>query len=172
MPSEMLDWVHAQLERDEDIVVPIKKMWNDWRSQSWRETHGTPALQDFTAAILSDERLEEMPGVDHGHGMEWMSPDELKEYMQDMESLGFYSGPRVKLKSREITLEHIAKMIKKHNDRMEDALRQAREAMPEDTPEQEEGALIDIQVMVEKLRQELRQAGLEPPEDAQDEKHD
>jgi len=167
MPSELLDWVCAYLERDQDIVVPVKKMWNEWR-----ETHDQLTLEDFTSIVLADTRCEEMPGVDHGRGMEWMAPDELKEYTQDMEALGFYSGPRVKLKAREITLEHIAKMIKKHNDRMEDALRQAREAMPKDASEQEEGALIDIQVMVERLRQELREAGLEPPEDDQDEKPD
>jgi len=167
MSSEPLDWVCAYLEHDEDIVVPIKKMWNQWC-----ETHDQPTLQEFTAVILADDRFEEMGGVDHGKGMEWMEPDEFEEYMRDMEALGFFSGPRVKLKAREITLEHIAKMIKKHNDRMEEALRQAREAMPEDTSEQEEGALIDIQVMVEKLRQELREAGLEPPEDDEDEVSD
>ena len=167
MSSELLDWVCAYLEHDEDIAVPIKKMWNQWREVDDRTT-----LQEFSAMILADDRFEEMGGVDHGKGMEWMEPDEYEEYVQDMEALGFFSGPRVKLKTREITLEHITKMIKKHNDRMEEALRQAREAMPEDASEQEEGALIDIQVMVEKLREELREAGLEPPEDNQDEVSD
>jgi len=160
MSSELLDWAYEYLERDEDIVVPIKKMWNEWR-----QTHNQPALQDFTSAILADQRFEEMSGVDHSEGMEWMEPAEFEEYIRDMEAMGFFSGPRVKLKTREITLEHITKMIKKHNDQMENALRQAREALPEDASEQEEGALIDIQVMLEKLRQELREAGLEPPEE-------
>lgn len=159
MSSELLDWVHDYLERDPDIVVPIKKMWNEWR-----QTHSQPALQDFTSAILADPRFEEMSGVDHSEGMEWMEPDGFEEYLRDMEAMGFFSGPRVKLRTRVLTLEHIANMIKKHNDQMENALRQAREALPEDASEQEEGALIEIQVMLEKLRRELREAGLESPE--------
>jgi hypothetical protein len=158
-PSEMINWVQAYLERDEDIVVPIKKMWNEWRAN-----HAQSPLADFTARVLADERFEKMGGVDHNEGMEWKSPEELDEYVQDMEELGFFSGPRVKLKSREITLEHITKMIKKHNDRMEGALQQAREALPDDASEQEEGALIDIQVRVKQLRQRLREAGLESGE--------
>ncbi len=97
---------------------------------------------------------------------EIMEPDEFEEYVRDMEAHDFYSGPRVKLKLRELTLEHIANMIKRHNDRMEEALRQAREAMPDDTSEDEEGQLIDIMAMTEELREHLREAGLEPPDDS------
>jgi hypothetical protein len=81
-----------------------------------------------------------------------------------MEEAGYFSGPRVKLKSREITLEHITRMIQKHNDRMEEALQQAREAMPDDMSEQEEAQLIEIQDLARKFRQSLREAGLEPDE--------
>jgi hypothetical protein len=78
-----------------------------------------------------------------------------------MEANGFYSGPRVKLKSREITLEHIARMIKKHNDRMEDSLRQARATLPDDLSEEDEGRLIDVMEKVKDLRRRLREIGLE-----------
>jgi hypothetical protein len=157
MSTEPIDWIHTYLERDEDIVVPIKKMWNEWRAD-----HAEPSLQDFTASVLADERFEEMGGVDHSEGMEWMSKEEIEEYVRDMEANGFFSGPRVKLKSRTLTLEPITRMIKKHNDRMEWALQQARESMPDGVSEQEEGALIDIQVMARQLRQHLRETGLEP----------
>jgi hypothetical protein len=80
--------------------------------------------------------------------------------------MGFFSGPRLKLKDREISLEHIANMIKKHNDRMEAALRQAREAMPHDINEQEESQLIEIMARVEEFRQHLREIGLEPDDAA------
>ena len=56
-------------------------------------------------------------------------------------------------------------MLKKHNDRMEWALQQARAAMPEDASEAEEGNLIDAVLLARKLRRDLRAAGLEPPED-------
>jgi len=157
MSDELLDWVYAYLDQDEEIVVPIKKMWNEWRA-----AHAGPPLDVFTATVLADDRVEEMRGVDHAEGMEWMSPEELDEYVGEMEELGFFSGPRAKLKSREITLEHIAAMIKKHNDRMEWALQQAREALPKEASEQEEGALIDIQYRARQLRRQLREIGLEP----------
>jgi hypothetical protein len=106
-----------------------------------------------------------MPGVDHTEHMEGMSPEELEEYERDMEAHGFYSGPRVRLKSRQITPDHIARMLKKHNDRMESALQQARAALPEDASEADEGRLIDVIMLARKLRRDLRAAGLEPPED-------
>lgn len=159
-PSELIHWVRAYLEEDEDIIVPVKKLWKEWYA-----AQGTPSLGEFTRIVLSDERIEEMPGVDHTRHMEGMSPEELEEEERDMEAHGFYSGPRVKLKSREIRLEHIARMLKKHNDRMEWALQQARAVLPEDAGEAVEGNLIDAIQLTRKLRRDLRAAGLEPPED-------
>jgi hypothetical protein len=159
-PSELIQWVRAYLERDEDIIVPVKKMWNEWHAE-----RGTPLLAEFTRIVLSDDRIEEMPGVDHTDHMEGMSPEEIEEEERDMEANGFFSGPRVKLRVREITLEHIAKMLKKHNDRMEWALQEARAVMPEDASEADEGNLIDAIQLARKLRRDLRAAGLEPPED-------
>jgi hypothetical protein len=157
---ELTQWVRTYLEQDEDIIVPIKKMWNEWHA-----AQGTPLLAEFTQIVLSDESVEEMPGVDHTEHVEGMSPEELDESERDMEAHGFYSGPRVRLKSREITLEHIAKMLKKHNDRMEWALEQARAVLPDDASEADEGTLIDVTVRARQLRRTLRAAGLEPPED-------
>jgi len=159
-PPELIQWMRAYLDRDEDIIVPVKKMWNEWCA-----AHVTPSLAEFTRLVLSDESVEEMPGVDHTDHMEGMSPEEREEYERDMEAHGLYSGPRVKLKSREITREHIVNMLKKHNDRMEWALQQARAALPDDASETDEGNLIDVILRARKLRRNLRAAGLEPPED-------
>jgi hypothetical protein len=159
-PSDIIHWVRAYLEQDEDIIVPVKKMWNEWYA-----SQGSPSLAEFTRTVLSDDLVEEMPGVDHTGEMEGMGPEERVEYEEDMEAHGFYSGPRVKLQSRQITREHVARMLKKHNDRMEWALQQARAAMPEDATEAEEGNLIDAMHLARKLRRDLREAGLEPPED-------
>lgn len=156
----LMQFVIARLEEDEEIVVPIKKLWTEWITD-----HPGFPLEAFTELVLADERVEEMGGVDHTEGMEWMTPEELEEYEQNMESMGYFSGPRAKLKSREISLEHIANMIKKHNDRLEWSLQQAREAMPADVDEQEESALIDIIFEARKLRRKLREIGLEAPPD-------
>ena len=157
---ELIEWVRTYLEQDEDIIVPIKKMWNEWYA-----VQGTPSLEEFTRKALSDYRIEEMPGVDHTGDTEGMSPEEQEEHERDMEAHGLYSGPRAKLKARQITKEHIARMLKKHNDRMESALQQARAAMPEDISEADEGRLIDATLLARKVRRDLRAAGLEPPAD-------
>lgn len=165
MTSEWLDWVQAYLERDDNIVVPIKKMWVEWHA-----THAEPELAAFTAGILADDRFEDMGGVDHAEDMSDLGPEELEAYLRDMEALGYYSGPRVKLRAREITLEHIARMIARHHTRMEDALRQAHEAMPEEIDEQTEGMLIEAQVKAAQLREQLRDAGLYDDEAPNEEK--
>ena len=56
MSSELLDWVYAYLERDEDIVVPIKKMWNEWHAM-----HAEPSLEAFTAHSTTWRRSEFNP---------------------------------------------------------------------------------------------------------------
>lgn len=152
----MLEWVCFYLESDEDIIVPVKKMWNAWHAD-----HPQVTLEDFSAAVLADPRFKAERGVDHNEGMEWMSPQELLEYQSDMESMGYFSGPRLRLASREITPEHIVRMLKKHNDRMEWALEQARRSMPNDLPEPQEGMLIDAIEKAKLLRKGLRNAGLE-----------
>jgi len=163
MTTELLEWVNAYLERDEEIIVPIKKMWLEWRT-----AHDEPSLEEFTATVLADPRNEESPGVDHNDGMEWVPPEEQAEYDRDMETRGFFSGPRLKLKSREITREHIAKMIWKHNERLETALLEARKAMPEDLSEPQEGELIDLIEKVKEFRRELQKLGLEAWEDGKE----
>lgn len=160
MLSEMTDWVRSYLERDEDIVVPIKKMWNEWHL-----SHPETPLDDFTASVLADEQVEHMASVDHNRGMEDATQEERDEHERGMEALGYFSGPRVKLKSREITAEHIARMLKKHTDRMEQALRDAREVMPEDISEPDEGKLISAIAMTRKLKKMLRKIGLGSEED-------
>jgi len=69
-PSELIQWVRAYLEQDEDIIVPVKKMWNEWYA-----AQGTPSLAEFTRVVLADDLVEEMPGVDHTGQMEGMSPE-------------------------------------------------------------------------------------------------
>jgi hypothetical protein len=157
---EMRQWVRAYLARDEDIIVPIKKMWNEWHP-----AHGAPPLEEFTAEVLADPEVDEMRGVNHADGLEEMDPAELAAHLEQKERAGFYSGPRAKLRTRKITADHVARMIKKHNDRMEAALQAARALMPEDASEADEGKVIDVLARVEELRRQLRQAGLEPPED-------
>jgi len=58
-------------------------------------------------------------------------------------------------------------MIFKHNERLEQALRAAYEAMPQEMEEQQEGELIDLIEKVREFRQTLREMGLEQSDDEQ-----
>jgi hypothetical protein len=169
MPESLslLEWVISYLEVDDEIVVPVKRMWNEWYSE-----HGAPPLEEFTAQVLADSRIEAMGEVDYDEGLEITAADG-EQYARQMEASGYFSGPRVKLKTRDLTFEHVARMITRHNDRLEAALTAARETMPEDLDEMEEGALIHVMELAKDLRAKLREAGLDldqiPPDDEEGE---
>lgn len=163
MSEELLAWVVAYLERDEEIVVPVKKLWNEWHT-----AHAEPALEAFTALVLADDRIEAMGEVDHDDGLEALSPADQAAQRQQMEAAGYFSGQRVKLKTRELTVEHVTRMITRHNERLEAALQAAYESMPPDLDEMEEGALLQVMELARELRRKLREAGLEAPEASDD----
>lgn len=71
----------------------------------------------------------------------------------------------MKLNLRDIRLEHIARMIKTYDDRLGAALQHAREAMPAELSEQQEGQPIDATELAKQLRQSQGDSGLEPPDD-------
>ncbi len=157
--AELLEWVYRYLEMDEEIIVPVRRMWNALDAET------RPALEEFTALVLADPRFEVMPGAEPGEDVEGMMPEEHAAYERELEELGLFSGPRLKLKSRQITLDHIARMIARHTARMERALQQARHSMPPQVSEEEEGQLIEIIEQVKALRRALHAAGLEHSEE-------
>ncbi len=145
--SNISDWAATILETDEDILVPVKKLWKEYTTQDTGVS-----LEDFTRVLAQDERFEFMEGIDHDEGLEGMSEEERAEYEQDMEAEGFFSGPRVKLKTRDLTPDHIAKMIKKHTDRMMGALWAAYDIRPEDLDAKSEQELLDIIVQAKNFQ--------------------
>jgi hypothetical protein len=155
MSPEWIDWVIAYLEKDEEIIVPVKKMWN-----GWREGHDAPDFELFTSTVLEDPRVEFVDEIDHASGLNWGTSDEREAYLVDMEGLGYYSGKRVKLVSRKLTSQHLALMLAKQVKRMESALLAARESMPAGMGEDEEGQLIDILGKVEELQRSIQEIGL------------
>ncbi len=161
--SALTDWAATVLETDEDILVPVKKIWKEYSAN----TSGV-SLDEFTRALEQDERLEFMEGTDHKESFEEWSEEELADYEKDMEAEGFFGGPRVKLKSREITPDHIAKMIKKHTDRMMSALWAAYDIRPEDLDEKSEQELLDIIVRAKEFQLKAQEAI--KPGDEQEEK--
>ncbi len=53
--AELTEWVRAYLEQDEDIIVPIKKMWNEWSAAP-----RVLLLVEFTRIVLADDLVEEI----------------------------------------------------------------------------------------------------------------
>ena len=159
--SALTDWAASVLETDEEILVPVKKLWIEYSS------HAPGALlEEFTRALEADERFDFMEGTDLTEGLGDWTEEEIAEHIAEMESLGFFGGPRVKLKSREITRDHVAKMIKKHTDNMLSALWGAYDVRPEDL---EDAELLDLIARAKELQLKLQEI-LPPPEEDADEK--
>lgn len=156
--SALTEWAAGVLEADEEILVPVKKLWTQYSSRA----HNV-SLDDFTRALETDARFEFIPGMDPTKGLEDWTDEERAEHVAEMESLGFFGGPRVKLKSRAITRDHIARMIARHTDDMLNALWRAYDVRPADLDPERDGELLDLIVRAKELQLNLRDI-LPPPE--------
>lgn len=164
MSEPMLDWVCDYLERDAEIVVPVRRLWKEWRAQ-----HPEAAYDEFEATVLADPRVQLMSGIDQTRDMEFESDAERDAWLQEMEDAGFFHGPRIKLAARELSAEHIAAQLKKHTENMLKNLWEAYDVRPEDlTPEQEQ-QLLDLIAAAKELQMNVQEMGLkEPPKDEAD----
>lgn len=152
MSDIMLDWVGEVLESDPEIIVPVRRLWNEWRA-----AHGETAYDEFEAAVLADPRVQLMSGVDQTEGMEFESDEEREAWILEMEAAGFYHGPRVKLVERELTAEHIAAQLKKHTDNMLKNLWAAYDIRPEDLSPEQEQQLLDLIAAAKELQMNVEQ---------------
>ncbi len=97
MFQQITDWVAQELATAEEFYVPVKKLWVALQRMAEMPRL---SLEEFTRLLEADERFEFEEGIDFGEGF----PAEMQEEERaNMEDLGFYSGPRAKLKDREIT---------------------------------------------------------------------
>jgi hypothetical protein len=139
------------LEIEPDFFVPVKKLWLMLQGEGL-----TPdiELEDLHRALADDARFEFTPGVGHKEGLE-DDPELAEEMEREMEALGFYSGPRVKLVSREMTAEDIFAAMARSLTRMNEALQGAWEARPKGDQETED-QLLDILAAGQKLDREIQ----------------
>lgn len=147
MSSNMLDWVCDTLERDPEIVVPVRRLWNEWRAAQ----HDSP-FDEFEAAVLADPRVELMSGIDQTEDMEFESDVDRDAWIAEMEAAGFYHGARVKLAARELTAEHIGAQLKKHTDNMLKNLWAAYDVRPDDLSPEQEQQLLDLIAAAKELQ--------------------
>jgi hypothetical protein len=155
--NEIIKWVIPILETDDDILVPSKKLWTMYITD-----HPSVSLEEFTRTLEQDERVEFLEGIDPTDDLD-LSPDEMAEHIAEMEALGFFGGPRVKLKDRAITREHIAKMLKKHTDNMLTALWGAFDVRPENLDQEQDAELLELIARAKELQLKMQEM-LPPPE--------
>ena len=150
MDHRMLTQIIEILEDDPDFYVPVKKLWLMLQGQGLALD---VELEDFYRQLTDDERFEFTPGVDQREGFE-DDPEMADEMEREMEALGFYSGPRVKLVSREMTAEAVFDAMARSLTRMNEALQGAWETRP-DGDSALEGQLLDILAAGQKLEREV-----------------
>lgn len=137
------------LETDPDFYVPIKKLWLMLQAEGLALDL---ELEEFQAQLEADDRFEieylddSLPG----------EPEEVAEIERDLEALGFFGGPRVKLASREMTAEDVIAGLLRSLERMNEALRGAWETRPEGDREME-AELLDTLALGQKMEEEIRQ---------------
>ena len=151
MDNRIITRIVEILEIEPDFFVPVKKL------RLMLQGEGLALdieLEDLARTLADDARFELAPGVDYKEGLE--DDAEFAEEMErEMEALGFYSGPRVKLASREMTAEDVFAAMARSLTRMNEALQGAWEARPEDDQEIED-QLLDILAAGQKLDREIQ----------------
>lgn len=155
MHERCLNEAERILASDKDVIVPVKKIWKEVEKQGKVQGYETPTLADFTALLEGDKRFEFMPShAENGGPFEEVSADDPVEEAE-LETLGFFSGDRVKLRSVELTPELIGGMIRRKVDMTMDALAKAWERRP-DGDQDTEDQLLDILARTQKLQREVK----------------
>lgn len=161
MFQQVTDWVAEELATADEFYVPVKRLWV--ALQRMAEMPRLP-LEEFTRLLEGDERFEFEEGLDFGEGF---PPEMQEEERANMEELGFYSGPRAKLKSRELTREDLERILQRHTDNLLGALRGAWETRPAGDQEAED-QLLDLLALAERLQRETMEAIKEKPVDEEE----
>ena len=151
MDNHIIARVIEILETDPDFFVPVKKLWLMLQGERLALN---VELEDFHLMLTADERFEFTPGTDYSDEFE-EDPKFAEDMEREMEALGFYSGPRVKLVSREMAAEDVFAAMARSLTRMNEALQGAWETRPEGDQEIED-QLLDILAAGQKLEREIQ----------------
>ena len=155
MYERCLNEAERILASDKDVIVPVKKLWEAVDKQRKKQGFEIPSLPDFTALLEGDARFEFLPSLDeNGEPIDGSQHDD-SDPQEELETLGFYSGDRVKLKSVELTPETLGGLIRRKVDMTMDALTKAWERRPEGDQDAED-QLLDILAKTQKLQREVK----------------
>ena len=146
MMQSPVRWAAEVLASSEEILVPVRELWLNMLTQGI----GSGLPQDAFASMLEgDDRFEFLEEIDHGDGDE--------EERAAMEELGFYSGPRVKMRDRELTPDYVTRILRQSTQSMLDALEGAWNKRPDGDLEAER-ELLEILTMAQRLKHEVDSA--------------
>jgi len=148
MDERTMERVVEILETDPDFYVPVKKLWLTLQGEGLALDLD---LEAFQAQLERDDQFEFIKGIDHAEGFE-----DDPEFEAEMEAMGFFSGPRVKLASREMTAEDVFAGLTRSLHQLNKALRDAWETRPEGDPEAEE-MLLEALSLAEQLEREVQE---------------
>jgi hypothetical protein len=140
------------LESDPDFYVPVKKLWLTLQTEGLEVA---PELEDFGKQLHTDPRFEFAPGMSLGTESV-LSLEFREEREREMETLGFFSGPRIKLVAREMTEDDILTGLNNSLRRMNDALQNAWETRPVGDQATED-QLLEILAAGQKLEREIQE---------------
>ncbi len=152
MDERTVNRIISILETDPDFFVPVKKLWLMLQGECLALNVDLETLHDW---LQADGRFEFDPGVDQKEGFE-DDPAFAAELEREMEALGFYSGPRVKLIAREMTAADIFAAMSRSLTQMNTALQSAWETRPVDDQETE-AQMLEILALGQKLDREIRE---------------
>lgn len=155
MYERCLNEAERILASEKDVIVPVKKIWDAVDKQGKKQGFDIPALADFTALLEGDTRFEFMPSLTEEGEPADEAPREESDQQEELESLGFYSGDRVKLRSVELTPEVIGGLIRRKVDMTMDALTKAWDRRPEGDQGAED-QLLEILAKTQKLQREVK----------------
>ena len=150
MDSRTITRIVDILEIELDFFVPVKKLWLQLREEGLAQD---VEIEDFHRILTEDERFEFAPDVDYRENVE-NDPEYAQQMEQEMEALGFYGGPRVKLASREMTAEDVFAAMARSLARMNAALQGAWDTRPQGDRAVED-QLLDILAAGQKLEREI-----------------
>jgi hypothetical protein len=143
------------LASDKDVIIPVKKIWESVDKQGKKQGFEIPTLPDFTALLEGDARFEFMPSLDENGDPMDGSQREESDQQEELETLGFYSGDRVKLRRVELTPETLGGLIRRKVDMTMVALTKAWERRPEGDQDAED-QLLDMLAKTQKLQREVK----------------
>jgi hypothetical protein len=136
---------------DPDFYVPVKKLWLMLQGEGLAIDM---EMEDLYRVLSNDKRFEFAEGMNHTLGFE-DDPELRIEIDREMESQGFYGGPRIKLVSREMTEEDVFAAMTHSVAHMNEALQGAWDTRPEADPELDD-QLLDILAAGQRLEREIQ----------------